>query len=84
MIGLHVGQQANRLVRNWRIGVELANSRPFTLVNLVAKNREPKQVAMFDCGLNHRKGQFRLLTWKELVDRIEAPAWLSVYLKEKL
>ena len=50
------------LARNWRIGVELANGAPFTLVNLVVKSREPKQIAMFDSGLNHRKGQFRVLT----------------------
>jgi hypothetical protein len=69
------------LARNWRIGVELANGAPFTLVNLVVKSRESKQIALFDSGLNHRKGQFRVLTWAQLVNHIEAPDWLEGYLK---
>jgi integrase len=43
----------------------------------------PMQIAMFDSGLNHRKGQFRVLTWMELVNQIEAPNWLERYLKGK-
>ena len=72
------------LARNWRIGVELANGRPFTLVNLVVKSREAKQLAVFASGLNSRKGQFRVLTWKELANEIKAPDWLKRYLDEKL
>jgi hypothetical protein len=73
--------QMYELARNWRIGVELANGAPFTLVNLVVKSRESKELALFDFGLNHRKGQFRVLTWAELVNHIEAPDWLEGYLK---
>jgi hypothetical protein len=71
------------LARNWRIGVELANGAPFTLVNLVVKSREPKQIAMFDSGLNHRKGQFRVLTWTELTSESEPTEWLKQYFEDK-
>jgi hypothetical protein len=72
------------LARNWRIGVELANGVPLTLVNLVVKSSESKQIAMFDSGLNHCKGQFQVLTWAELVNQIKAPDWLEAYLRSKL
>lgn len=68
------------LARNWRIGVELAGGSPFTLVNLVVKSREPEQVVEFNAGLNQQKGQFLVLTWAELLRRVEAPEWLQRYL----
>jgi hypothetical protein len=71
------------LARNWRIGVELASGAPFILVNLVINSREPKQIAIFESGLNHRKGHFRVVKWPELVNQIEAPDWLEGYLKGK-
>jgi hypothetical protein len=75
------------LTRNWRIGVELAEGRPFTLVNLVAKNREPHQTRLFCSGLNCRRGTFRVVTWADLLSRLnraEWPAWFTGYVLERL
>lgn len=71
------------LARNWRIGIELANGAPFTLLNLVVRNRDATQIEKFRSGLNEAKGQFRVLTWAELVGQIEAPTWLTNYLNDK-
>lgn len=68
------------LARNWRIGVELAEGTPFTLVNLLIGNRESQELADFDAGLNHHKGQFEVVTWVDLLDQVEAPDWLEMYM----
>jgi hypothetical protein len=68
------------LARNWRIGVELAKGLPFTLLNLVTRNQEPDRTAKFHSGLNHRKGNFRVVTWKDLLGKVACPAWLQQYL----
>lgn len=75
------------LARNWRIGVELADGRPFTLVNLVIKNREPNQIRQFHSGLNCMKGTFRVATWKEFLSEcnpFDWPLWFKEYVDGKL
>jgi hypothetical protein len=75
------------LTRNWRIGVELAAGRPFTLVNLVVKNREPNQTRRFCSGLNCQKGTFQVVTWANFLsqcNRAEWPTWFTEYALERL
>lgn len=75
------------LTRNWRIGVELAEGRPFTLVNLVVKNREPNQIRKFRSGLNYLRGTFRIATWKDFLSECNPsqwPLWFREYLDDKL
>lgn len=71
------------LVRNWRIGVQLADGAPFTLLNLVVNRRNVKEIAAFNSGLNDRKGQFRVVTWEEMRHQFNAPEWLHRYLDTK-
>jgi len=75
------------LTRNWRIGVELADGRPFTLVNLIVKNREPHQMRRFRTGLNYQRGTYRIATWKDFLSGCNPskwPLWFSEYLEGKL
>jgi hypothetical protein len=75
------------LTRNWRIGVELAEGRPFTLVNLMIKNKEPNQILQFRSGLNYMKGTYRIATWKDFLSGCnpsEWPLWFRDYLNDKL
>ena len=75
------------LTRNWRIGVELAEGRPFTLVNLMIKNKEPNQIRQFRSGLNYMKGTYRIATWKDFLSGCnpsEWPLWFREYLNDKL
>lgn len=75
------------LTRNWRIGVELAEGRPFTLVNLMLKNREPNQIRQFRSGLNYLKGTYRVVTWKDFLsgcNSSDRPLWFREYLDDKL
>jgi len=75
------------LTRNWRIGVELAEGRPFTLVNLMIKNKEPNQIRQFRSGLNYLKGTYRIATWKDFLSGCnpsQCPLWFREYLDDKL
>ncbi len=75
------------LTRNWRIGVELAEGRPFTLVNLMIKNKEPNQIRQFRSGLNYLKGNYRITTWRDFLSECnpsEWPLWFKEYLDDKL
>lgn len=71
------------LVRNWRIGVDLADGRPLALLNLVVKNREPKEIESFRSGLNPCKGTFNVITWAEFLGGIQVTESMSQYLNEK-
>jgi hypothetical protein len=53
------------LTRNWRIGVELAGERPFTLVNLVVKDSDPVRTEEFRAGLNPQRGHFLVIRWHD-------------------
>jgi hypothetical protein len=72
------------LTRNWRIGVELASGRPFTLVNLVVKNREPVRTEAFAAGINQKRGTFDVIRWSEPVSGFAMPEWLTSYLAARL
>ena len=70
------------LVRNWRIGFDLAGERPMTLVNLVvsAKSNEEACMKNFCSGIaedsSHR---FVQIMWSDFFDRTAAPVWLQDY-----
>jgi hypothetical protein len=72
------------LTRNWRIGVELASGRPFTLVNLVVRDSDPVRTEEFRAGLNPKRGKFLVLRWADFMARIEQPDWLKSYLAARL
>jgi hypothetical protein len=72
------------LVRNWRIGVELARGRPFTLVNLVIKDTDPPRTEEFRAGLNPRCGRFLAIRWHDFTAAFQQPDWLKSYLAAKL
>jgi len=71
------------LVRNWRIGVELAGGRPFTLVNLVVRDSDPARTEEFRGGLNPKRGQFLVLPWQDFTAGFQQPEWLKLYLSAR-
>lgn len=72
------------LTRNWRIGVELASGRPFTLVNLVLRDNDSGRTNEFRTGLNPKLGKFMLLPWCDFVTNFQQPDWLTPYLAARL
>lgn len=70
------------LARNWRLGIELANGEPFVLVNLVVSSRDSRQLQFFKSGLNPRKGQFKVVKWKDLISQCQTARWLERYLDD--
>jgi hypothetical protein len=70
------------LVRNWRLGVDLAGDRPFTLVNLApalsaAERRILAQLRIAFGTSSSRR--FKLRTWASLVSAGTVPEWLKRY-----
>jgi len=72
------------LTRNWRIGVELAGGRPFTLVNLVVKDSDPARTEEFRAGLNPQRGHFLVIRWHDFTAGFQQPDWLKSYLAGRL
>lgn len=68
------------LTRNWRIGVDLASGRLFTLVNLVVRDSDPARTEEFRAGLNPKRGQFLVLQWPDFIVGFQQPDWLKSYL----
>ena len=78
------------LARNWRIAWDLAQGRPFRLINLgppsLFNSSEADRLDSFVNGLNQaNSASFERLTWDTLLGRIrEKPPWLKDYLQERL
>lgn len=72
------------LARNWRIGVDLAGGRRFTLLNLVVADREVRATDQFKAGLNPAVGNFEVAVWSDLLECCEKPEWLQLYLSGRL
>jgi hypothetical protein len=71
------------LARNWRIGVDLAGGRRFTLLNLVVAHPARSGTDQFEAGLNPAAGNFKVFVWRDLLDCCEKPEWLKAYLSER-
>ncbi len=72
------------LVRNWRVGSELALDRPFTLVNLVMQNDQRRAMKSFRSGIaTSHVSQFIEITWRDFVGKFLLPVWLKSYLEQK-
>lgn len=72
------------LTRNWRIGVELASGRPFTLVNLVVGDTDPHRTTEFRRGLDLKVGNFLVIRWRDFITHFQHPDWLESYLSLRL
>lgn len=78
------------LVRNWRIGCELAGDRPMTLINLGVKPRLLRQggaLTDFEASLEQSEmRRFRLVDWREFLHgwSQHRPDWLEHYLTDRL
>jgi len=63
------------LIRNWRLGCEVAQSRPFVLVNLVLHRhlrRERERLSPFlSCLATNDLRQFELIEWERLLDQLD-------------
>jgi len=76
------------LARNWRIGWEMAELRPFCLINLVPSNlvgsrKQKLALDVFSEGLQvDNRHQFLLVTWPDFLRSIPKPwpIWLDRYL----
>lgn len=72
------------LVRNWRVGSELALDRPFTLVNLVMRKDQRRAMKSFRSGIETSQvRQFTEITWRDFVSKFVLPVWLKSYLEQK-
>jgi hypothetical protein len=73
------------LVRNWRIGVQMAEGlhRPFTLINLGPTRIEASAGEFAALLAQNGDRAFRFLTWEALLERAQTrkplPEWLSDY-----
>ncbi len=74
------------LARNWRIGFDWAESRPFALVNLVvASSDKSSGLRTFRQGI--AKGascSFEQVKWCDLLDHLTLPHWLTEYTQRLL
>src|SRR5207249_4771028 len=70
------------LVRNWRLGIELAGERPFTLVNLATSFTATERTTLarlriaFGTSSNRR---FRLRNWASVCSAVLLPEWFERY-----
>jgi len=70
------------LTRNWRIGCQLAEGRPFTLVNLITGSKEPSCSRVFREGLNTTPTrQFLTRSWPQLTSATSMTEWILKYLR---
>lgn len=76
-----------QLVRNWRIGCDLAMDRPFRLVNLGPPDLSDTADPLTDLERGLRtseRRQFVRHTWPELLNALEPfPPWLDRWLRER-
>jgi len=75
-----------QLVRNWRIGTELAGKRPFTLVNLAPEfvGDERAGLARLRLALRtSRERRFVLRRWNALLSGLVVPDWFSDYARRR-
>ena len=71
-----------QLVRNWRIGTELAGERPFTLVNLAPEFARDERAELARLRLALRTSperRFVLRRWSALLSGFAVPDWFSGY-----
>jgi hypothetical protein len=79
------------LVRNWRMAHDLADGRPFVLVNLApaATLDTTPSIDQFKASLGaSARGRFELLTWGLFRTTVERecgglPPWLDAYLRRQ-
>ena len=77
------------LARNWRIGWDLAGTRPFTLINLGPAGLFDKQrgeLERFDKSLSKRADRrFRRLAWTEFLTSVlpASPDWFRSFVNER-
>lgn len=85
------GSGLYELVRNWRIAHDLADGRPFTVVNLAPGNTLATTEGMDQFAASLRTSstaQFLPLTWDSFMTAVETasgslPAWLETYLRSR-
>lgn len=72
------------LIRNWRIGTELASNRPFTLINLVMVVETGQRLKCFRAGLaTSAKRRLVTVAWPQFASAIPQTIWLNNYLKQR-
>ena len=73
------------LVRNWRIGTDLAGIRPFTLLNLVVRRSRGAELGAlkeFSASLEvNGARRFKQALWNDVLPNIDIPPWLASYTK---
>jgi hypothetical protein len=75
-----------QLVRNWRLGLELAQNRPFKLVNLapVFDFQEREMLAKLRLSFRtSRKHRFVLRRWDQMLGSSYPPSWLVEYSRKR-
>lgn len=72
------------LARNWRLGIELAGSRRFALINLGPERTRPS-AQRFECLIRTSAGRrFRHVLWSRFLASVSAqPPWLKAFLAER-
>ncbi len=82
-----VGGRLYQLARNWRIGIELSQSRPFLLINLASRFRrdELNQLEQLRSGLRTSLDhQLLTLTWSAVLAAMgDLPVWFSSYARDR-
>jgi hypothetical protein len=72
------------LTRNWRLGCDLAATRPFTLVNLVLRREDTDSMNLFLRGIaTSPTRRFVSIKWKNFAEAFSSPLWLRSYLRNK-
>jgi hypothetical protein len=77
------------LARNWRLAWELANGRPFTLINLgpqrLFEREEADRLNTFEASLRQTADRrFLRMTWDHVLTRAEEmPEWFKGYVSKK-
>lgn len=79
---LAVKSKLYQLARNWRIAVELADARHFTVVNLAPSfsKAERRSLAMLRASTNRqRAGTVTLRTWDKVSNALKGEDWFERY-----
>lgn len=78
------------LARNWRIGTELAGSRPFTLVNLALprlfRAGPAETLKLFEMGISKSSSrQFKRVIWREMLLKMNYPqeGWFDEFVHQR-
>ncbi|MGO9577730.1 MAG: hypothetical protein ACLPTQ_25750 [Terriglobales bacterium] len=75
-----------QLVRNWRLGTELAGERPFTLFNLAPEFAGNERTGLARLRLAFRTSpqrRFVLRRWSGLLSGFVIPDWFSEYARQR-